>query len=87
MPSLHSSRSAAVELDSIVVSGKKREIGFNPFFPAKLLIYAMKLVLLVNEPPLFNFFNFISRHNRILSRKQIHTYIGRVGPKETDYSA
>ena len=34
----------------------------------------------------FCFFCF-SRQNRILSRKQILTYIGRVGPKETDYSA
>ena len=32
-------------------------------------------------------FLFYSRQNRILSRKQILTYIGRVGPKETDYSA
>ena len=32
MPSLLSSRGAAVELDSIVVSGKNREFGFNPFF-------------------------------------------------------
>ena len=29
----------------------------------------------------------ITRQNRILNRKQILTYIGRVGPKETDYSA
>ena len=34
----------------------------------------------------FNIFSFYSRQNRILSRKQILTYIGRVGPKETDYS-
>ena len=33
------------------------------------------------------FFVFFSRQNRILSRKQILTYIGRVGPEETDYSA
>ena len=32
---------------------------------------------------LFFFFFFFSRQNRILSRKQILTYIGRVGPKET----
>ena len=35
----------------------------------------------------FFFLFFFSRQNRILSRKQILTYIGRVGPKETDYSA
>ena len=35
----------------------------------------------------FFFFSFFSRQNRILSRKQILTYIGRVGPKETGYSA
>ena len=37
---------------------------------------------------LSTFFSFsFSRQNRILSRKQILIYIGRVGPKETDYSA
>ena len=36
---------------------------------------------------IFFFIFFLSRQNRILSRKQILTYIGRVGPKETDYSA
>ena len=33
---------------------------------------------------IFFFFFFFSRQNRILSRKQILTYIGRVGPKEAD---
>ena len=38
------------------------------------------------ETPFFFLF-FFSRQNHILSRKQILTYIGRVGPKETDNSA
>ena len=35
---------------------------------------------------LFFFFSFFPRDNRILSRKKVNT-AGRVGPKETDYSA
>ena len=37
-----------------------------------------------NGEVFFFFFFFFSRQNCILSRKQILTYIGRVGPKETD---
>ena len=46
-------------------------------------------IILVMDMPLFQlcFFFLFSRQNRILSRKQILTYIGRVGPKGTDYSA
>ena len=77
------------------VGGRK----FSEYLIKKLLITSLSERLVQHVCPVtwvffcccfhecfFVLFLFFSRQNCILSRKQILTYIGRIGPKETDYS-
>ena len=63
-----------------------------PIMPALLTYYALNyagrfFIFYYYLVFIIYYFVFITRQNRILSRKQILTHIGRVGPKETDYNA